>query len=226
MTTLDRGDVATLTLAVDPAGPDTSATLAVVSPLGVTSSPSATPNADRTVWTALLPLVLAGEYVAVWTITGTGEGVEQQSVTARPTLPVTIAGQRVYATTADLAEHLEAAPPEGARRLLRQASQDVEHATRSAIYATDTGGFPTDPAVIAAFKGATCAQVEWWGETGDAFGVQGSYASVKIGSVALSGGPGTTGTRGDLADNARTILDNAGLLHGAVATAYQGYSWQ
>lgn len=226
--TTDQGDIATLTLTVSPFDLTTTATVAVTSPTNIASAPTATPNVDRSVWTAQLPLVEAGEYVARWTVTGVGAGVEQQSVVSLPSLPVSIAGQRIYATTADLAHHLEgAALPAYPRKLLRQASADVEGATKCAVYATDEDGFPTDAAVILAFKDAVCAQVEWWGATGDALGVQGSYQSVKIGSVALSGGPGTTGTRGELAANARTILDNAGLLPGVVS-AYQPWegAWQ
>lgn len=219
--TTDQGDIAVLTLTVSPFDPTTTATVAVSSPTNVATAPTATPNVDRSVWTAQLPLPEAGEYVARWTVTGVGAGVEQQSVTARPSLPVSIAGQRIYATTADLAKHLEgAALPAYPRKLLKQASADVERATKCAIYVTDDNGFPTDAAVILAFKEATCAQVEWWGETGDALGIQGSYQNVKIGSVALSGGPGATGTQGELAPNAHTVLDNAGLLPGVVS-AYQ-----
>jgi len=224
--TTDQGDIATLTLTVAPFDGTTTATVAVTSPTNITSAPTATPNGDRSVWTALLPLTEAGEYVAVWTVTGTGAGDEPQSVTARPTLPVSIAGQRIYATTADLAKHLEGgALPAYPRKLLKQASADVQGATKCAIYDTDTNGFPTDAATIAAFRDAVCAQVEWWGATGDALGVQGSYQSVKIGSVALSGGPGTTGTQGELAPNATTILQNAGLLPGVVS-AYQPWEGQ
>lgn len=218
MTTADVGDVATLTLTVSPADVDTAATLTVVSPTGVTTTPSTTPNADRTQWTALVPLLEAGEYIGRWTVAGTGAGVEQQTLTARPTLPVTIAGQRVYATTADLAHSLEAAPPTGARRKLRHASQIVERRTKCAIYDVDVNGFPTKTEVKNAFRDAVCAQVEWWGETGDEFGTAGQWDNVKIGSVALGGRKSTSHAGGEeLAPAAESILDNAGLLPGTVS---------
>lgn len=220
----DQGDFATLTLTVSPSDGTTSAAVAVTSPTSVASAPATTPNADRSTWTAVLPLAEAGEYIARWTVTGTGAGVEQQSVTARPTLPVTIAGVRVYATTADLAVFLEAVPPANARKLLRSASADVEAATKCAIYDVDTDGFPTDTAIRRAFREAVCAQVEWWGETGDPLGTGGVWDNVKIGSVALSG-RSTAGTQGELAANASTILANAGLLPGVVS-AYQAWEGQ
>jgi hypothetical protein len=216
MTTNDVGDIATLTLTVTPSDVDTSATVTVTSPLGVVTSPTTTPNGNRSVWTAQLPLTSPGEYLVRWVVTGTGAGTEQSSVTARPTLPVVIAGQRVYANTAELANFLQAVPPANARKLLVQASRDIERATRTAVYDTDTSGFPTDAAVLAAFRDATCAQVEWWAETGDSLGVNGQWGDVKIGSVTLGGGASTSGTGGQLTANASTILELAGLLPGHV----------
>lgn len=70
----------------------------------------------------------------------------------------------VYATTADL----QAAPwsisplPANAARQLAYASRLVRAATRSAVYATDSTGAPTDAAVIAGFRDAVCAQVTAW----------------------------------------------------------------
>jgi hypothetical protein len=216
VTTNDVGDIATLTLNVSPSAVDTSTTVTVTSPTGIVTSPTTTPNADRSTWTAQLPLAQAGEYLIRWVVTGTGAGAEQSTVTAQPTRPVVIAGQRVYATTADLANYLEAVPPANARRLLRQASADIEQATKTAIYDVDTNGFPTDTAVLAAMRDAVCAQVEWWNETGDSLGVTGQWGSVKIGSVSLDGRAGSAGTGGQLAANAATILRNAGLTPGNV----------
>lgn len=223
--TNDVGDIATLTLTVSPFDGTTTATVSVTSPTGTVSSPSTTANGDRSVWTAQLPLTEPGEYVIRWTVTGAGAGVEQSTVTARPTLPVVIAGQRVYANTAELAKFLEEAPPAQPRRKLRHASSIVERHTKCAIYDTDANGFPTKAEVIAAFRDATCAQVGWWGETGDEFGTGGQWDSVKIGSVALSGRRSSVSSGGEeeLAPEATTILGNAGLLPGTVS---QYQSWE
>lgn len=212
----DVGDIATLTLTVAPFDNTTTATVSVTSPTGTVTSPSTTPNGERSIWTAQLPLTEPGAYAVRWIVTGVGAGVEQSTVTAQPALPVVIAGQRVYANTAQLANYLQAVPPANARKLLAQASRDVERATKTAIYDTDTNGFPTDAKVLAAFRDAVCAQVEWWGETGDSLGAGGQWGDVKIGSVALGGRTGTTGTGGQLTANAATILDEAGLLPGSV----------
>ncbi|MDR7385213.1 hypothetical protein [Promicromonospora iranensis] len=70
----------------------------------------------------------------------------------------------VYAAEADLAE----APwsispaPANAGKLLLHASLLVAKETRSALYATDTEGYPSNTVVRAAFRDATCAQVDAW----------------------------------------------------------------
>jgi hypothetical protein len=218
VTEQDTGDVATLTLTVTPSAGDTTATVLATSPTGTTSTPTASPNGDRSVWTALLPLTSPGTWVAVWTVTGTGAGVEQRDeITARPVLPVSTTGQRVYATTADLANYLEAAPPEGARRLLRRASRRVDDALLTALYDVDTAGMPTDPLVITALRDATCAQVEYWATSGaDPGGADAVYDEVAIGSARLSrrstGGP-PAGVRlcADAAEILRLAVDSSGL---------------
>ena len=74
----------------------------------------------------------------------------------------------VYATSAELA----AAPwsvspiPANVARQLAYASRLVRAATRSAVYATDATGAPTDAAVIAGFRDAVCAQVSAWADLG------------------------------------------------------------
>lgn len=217
MTEQDTGDVATLTLTVTPSAGDTTATVLATSPLGATSAPSASPNADRSVWTALLPLTSPGTWVAVWTVTGTGAGVEQRDeITARPVLPVST-GQRVYATTADLANYLEAAPPAGARRLLRRASRRVDQALLTALYDTDDDGLPTDVKITTALRDATCAQVEYWATSGtDPGGADAVYDDVAIGSARLSrrttsGAPAGVRLCADAAEILRLAVDSSGL---------------
>lgn len=227
MTTNDVGDIATLTLTVSPFDPTTTATVSVVSPTNVTTTPTATPNGDRSVWTAQLPLTAPGEWVVCWTVTGVGAGVEQSTVLARPTLPVVIAGQRLYATTADLAHWLGTAPPADSRRKLARASRDVGRATRLAVYAVDDNDLPTDTKLIAAFKEAVCAQVEWQVDNTPDEGMDG-YSEVKIGSVVLKRDATAIAIAaavqaGELAPDAHAILEAAGLLSGVVS-GYQ--SWE
>jgi hypothetical protein len=223
VTTADQGDIATLTLTVAPADGTTTAVLAVLSPTGITTSPSTTPSVDRATWTAQLPLIEAGEYIATWTVTGVGAGVEQQSVMAAPRQPIDD-GQLVYATTADLAHYLEAAPPADARRKLRRASRRVANYIRLAVYAADdVTGMPTDATIIAAVRDATCAQVEWWMETGDETGAGAQYQQVSIGSLSLGRGYSSagsaTGPSQTLSAEAIEHLQRAGLLSPDVYSA-------
>ncbi|RLL66991.1 hypothetical protein [Streptomyces sp. Z26] len=95
---------------------------------------------------------------------------------------------RVYAQPADLTEYTGEEPPDGADRLLRNASRMLEaRALRTAWYDTDADGMPTHPAVRAALRDAVCAQVAWWGEIGDSSGASAvGWGAVEIGSAKLS----------------------------------------
>ena len=55
-----------------------------------------------------------------------------------------------FATTTDLANHLQAAPPVGARRLLRRAAARIDELLRVAVYPVDSNALPTEAAHIAA----------------------------------------------------------------------------
>ncbi len=220
MTTNDVGDIATLTLTVTPFDNTTTATVSVTSPTGTVTSPSTTPSSDRATWTAQLPLTEPGEYLVRWTVTGVGAGVEQSTVTARPLQPVLVTGERVYATTADLAYYLQAAPPSDARRMLLRASERIEDLLLTAIYDVDSNHLPTDPTVRAALRNAVCAQVKWWMDTGDESGVMGQMQSVSIGSVSLgrgyTGAGSATGASQNLSVDAVAHLRRAGLLSSGV----------
>ena len=69
-----------------------------------------------------------------------------------------------YAEVADLAAapwSIDPAPPKAAAQLL-SASSMVTKAVRSSLYDVDTDGYPSDTAVRAGFRDATCAQVSAW----------------------------------------------------------------
>lgn len=70
----------------------------------------------------------------------------------------------IYATTEDLAADPWSItePPANVAKMLLHASLLVAKATRSALYATDTEGYPSSTTVRAAFRDATCAQVDAW----------------------------------------------------------------
>ncbi|MGW4648044.1 hypothetical protein [Kitasatospora sp. NPDC004289] len=94
---------------------------------------------------------------------------------------------RVYATSADLVAYTGQAAPGNADSLLTKASKFLDsQILRACWYAVDEDGMPTDPLVIAAFRDATCAQVQWRDEVGDTTGAAGvGWGSVEIGSVRL-----------------------------------------
>lgn len=124
---------------------------------------------------------------------------------------------RVYATPEQLAAWTGQPAPPGAERLLARASEDVDDALLTALYATDSTGMPTEAKVAAALADAACAQVEYQAATGDdGTGAAGKWDAVSIGPVALSGrkqaptGPGEV----DLAPRAHRALTRAGLLPG------------
>jgi hypothetical protein len=136
----------------------------------------------------------------------------------------------VYADTADLTS----APwsvsdlPANADRLLVRASQMVRGTTRTAIYAVDDTGMPTDPDVAAAFRDATCAQVSAWiaagidDPTAVLAGSAGVVASKSLGprSISYAGADAVAAERARIAagltDEALGYLDDLDVWHGVL----------
>lgn len=131
--------------------------------------------------------------------------------------------QRVYATEADYLDFTrDSTAPDRVDSLLRRASSEVDGLIRTAVYDTDEDGYPTDPGVSDAVRDATCAFVAYWAETDDPTGAGAIAGPVKIGSVSLGGtstGGASSRTPADTrrADEALTILRNAGLITTATA---------
>lgn len=82
-----------------------------------------------------------------------------------------------YATMGDLEAFIGAIPREGADRMLERASTLIDACLKTAVYATDGSGNPTDAALLAALRDAACAQVEWWLVIDDEFGGKASGAT-------------------------------------------------
>ncbi|MFE6689637.1 hypothetical protein ACFVFQ_24555 [Streptomyces sp. NPDC057743] len=126
--------------------------------------------------------------------------------------------RRLYATPEQLAAYLGEPAPDGAERLLTRASEDVDSALLTAVYAVDEDGDPLDARVRAALADAVCAQVEHWLATGDDGTGGGIWDSVSIGPVSLSGRsgqqPAASGV--ELAPRAGRALRRAGLEPGMV----------
>jgi hypothetical protein len=100
--------------------------------------------------------------------------------------------------------------------MLVEAQRSVDAALKSAVYTTDAAGEnPTDAAVIAALKIATCAQVKWWIDNGDEYDQASQYSSFSIDGISVTRGAGVGGPR--LCERALNALQLAKLLPGTVS---------
>lgn len=119
------------------------------------------------------------------------------------TLPGSTANYDViYATGADLATYTGDEAPDNAAQLLRSCSRLVRRATAGAFYTADSGGLPTDAAVVKAFKDATCAQASAW---------------IALGIDPLAGGVATVGGQTAVSKT----LDGAAVTYAGAQTAAQ-----
>ncbi|HLS39222.1 MAG TPA: hypothetical protein VK038_00480 [Ornithinicoccus sp.] len=196
----DVGDLVTAQLVVSPYDGTTQAALAVTAPDGTVTAPVVSTGDGGQTWTAPLTYTAAGIWRLSWTVTGTGASVEHELVSVAPA-PATTAAGRVYATTTDLANYLNAAPPLDGARLLADASRMLDALVLAFCrYDVDDDGMPTDETVAAAIGRAVCAQVAWWDELGDHRGAAGAgWGSVSIGSVSLGGSPASSADGSDSA---------------------------
>lgn len=107
-------------------------------------------------------------------------------------------------------------PPADIARRLARASDLVRKYTQLATWETDIYGYAVDTVIRDALRDATCAQAYHGFTTGTQGGLAGTYTSVSIGNVSLSGGAASATTsegRERLCDEAETILRNANLLN-------------
>jgi hypothetical protein len=94
----------------------------------------------------------------------------------------------VYATDEELAAFTGQTVPDDADRLLKRASEVIDDYTRTAVFGVDEDtGLPTDAEVLAAFRDATCAQVEFWTCGHEEDDVLGPVDSVSMGGVTAKG---------------------------------------
>lgn len=214
----DAGDQITATLLVSPFDGTTSATLMATKPNGTVTNPVASTSDGGQTWTAPILLDQAGTWVLKWSVVGMGASVEYEEVGVGPGLGYVDPDLRVYATTTDLANFLRSAPPIGAQKLLEDASRKMVGVLLTAVYRTDEDGYPSDPVQKKAIADATCAIVEWWGETGDILGTDGNWTSASAGNVSLSrdSGSGTVVNNERIPWKAFNILMEAKVLPGVV----------
>ncbi|SRR6266704_2971505 len=100
-----------------------------------------------------------------------------------------------YATAADLATFTGVATtdqPTDDRQLQRATDMIDAKLSGGSWYSTDSLGIPSDPAVLAGLKNATCAQVEYWRATADELGLAEDFELISIGSVTLNRGGKST----------------------------------
>ncbi|MFE0808215.1 hypothetical protein ACFW34_12115 [Streptomyces sp. NPDC058848] len=199
----DVGDVVTARLVVAPYDATTTAVLAVTAPDGTVSTPVTSTVDGGQTWTAPLVYTLAGVWRLSWTVSGTGASVEHELVSVAPT-PQVGAGGRVYATTTDLANYLQEAPPLDAQQLLDAASRMLDSRVLAYCrYDVTDLGMPSDPDVATAISRAVCAQAAWWDEVGDHIGAAGAgYGNVSIGSVSLGRTTGSAASSASGEDSA------------------------
>lgn len=120
----------------------------------------------------------------------------------------------VYATADDLAAWTGEDPPSNAQQLLRTASLAIRDVTKTAFYATDDTGLPTDPVIVQAFKDACCAHAaalaafDYDPATGGVYEAGMVEGGVKIGSASITAG-----------DAAAAIDGAQQLLHGLAPEA-------
>lgn len=211
------GDVATVTLLVDPFDQTTVATVTARRPDGTTEAPAATTSDGGNTWRAAVEYDQAGVWTFTWSVTGTGARAARERVSVAPS-PDDVPTGRVYANSADLAKFLGEAPPLDADQRLRDASAVIDTALLTSVYAVDATGYPTDPEQREAVRVATCAVAEWWIETGDDSLGASYWESASAGGVSVSRG-GDADTRispGRLPAKAWSALVRAGLLGGVV----------
>lgn len=128
---------------------------------------------------------------------------------------------RVYATEDDYKTWTGDDTATATTAQLRNASLVVDELLATAVYDVDEDDLPTDDAVIEALRDATCAQLEWWNETGDTSGVgaSGQFQSASIGSASYTRGDTTSTTNpggGIYAPATLRVLSTACLLGGSV----------
>lgn len=114
-----------------------------------------------------------------------------------------------YATAAELAAYLGAPAPADATRLLDRASEVIDDTVRAPFTTSGGGDLPADASIAAAMKNATCAQVEFWQEVGEANDLDGLAGT----TIMLTGSTGFQGKRAPMvAPRALRYLKEAGLM--------------
>jgi hypothetical protein len=205
----------------------TAATLVIVSPdltvAPVAGTGIATGDGGNH-WTAD-PYVLdvPGVWVERWTVTGTGAGEAEHSITVAPQQPApSLSGS--YASTKDYATYVglpdTATLPTNLAVLLRRATREVNRALLTAIYTATDNGADGRP-ISESLRDMTCEQVSFHLARGESEGMPSGFQSVAIGSVQLGRGYSGAGGESDtqrFSELAWQIAVDAGLTGHAPKT--------
>lgn len=114
----------------------------------------------------------------------------------------------IYATSEELAEYLGGDTP-NSERLLKRASEFIYYLVYRNIR-------PSNPSHLQAVKQATCAQVEYWLEAGEATAIMGGFKSFSLGDLSMDFGENNKGTASSLSSRAQYYLNLEGLLYRGV----------
>jgi hypothetical protein len=132
---------------------------------------------------------------------------------------------RVYATPdqfwAYVGEEPDSDDQVRVQALLVRASALVDSLLLTALYDVDRVTLmPTDPRVAFVLQQATCAQAQWFEETGDVSGAGSQYQSGSAGPFSFTrgygAGGGATGQGARIAPEAVQLLVGAGLINAGV----------
>ena len=93
----------------------------------------------------------------------------------------------VYATSAEYEVFAGGESPDDLARLLERASEVIGDFTKTAWYATDDHGMPTDEDVLEALRKATCAQVEFWMAGDEEDDILGPVNKLSLGGMSFEG---------------------------------------
>lgn len=118
----------------------------------------------------------------------------------------------MHATLAELEAYtFEPAPPDG-QRLLQRATEMIDTYVFGMYEIDSVTNLPIATKVREALRDATCAQVEFWLQTGDEADVLSGHSMVSI-----PGAMTTSGARTRLAPRAKNALSRANLLQAVIA---------
>jgi hypothetical protein len=126
----------------------------------------------------------AGDYQVTWTSVSPALTITQ--VVTVVALPAASPSPGVYATVTQYQNERQdfATPAARVQQELKAATRVIDRALIGAVYPTDADSMPTNPAHIALFMEATCAQAAFQIANNDPAYVKGQYASVSMGGVS------------------------------------------